>query len=1435
MSVPRTPRARDWWLPLAVLAVLVYVPLLLTDPGQVVADTKSYLYLDPGRLLSRAVSMWDPHVGLGTVPHQQIGYLWPAGPWYWAFEQLGVPDWVAQRLWLGTIMVGAGGGVLYLGRTWRWRPTSATAAAFLYALSPFVLTLAARISVLLLPFAGLPWLLALTVRALHSKGWRHPALFGLTVATIGSVNATSVLLVGLVPVLWILYSAFGSRDVSTSRAATTAAKIGAVTLAVNLWWISGLSVQATDGIEVLRYTETAKVVADASVSHEVLRGLGYWFFYGGDRLGPWIEPSVDYTQRLWLLGLTYALPILGLLALGVVRWRHRAFLVGMLLVGTFIAVGAHPWGSPSPAGGIIKAFLLTDVGLAMRSLPRAVPLVALATALAIGAAVGALAEQVTRRGIIGAVAVAGLAYAALPPLWLRDMAPENLQRPEDIPSYWYDAAAYLDRGDDGTRVLEIPGLDFASYRWGNTVDPVTPGLMDRPYVARELIPYGTAPAADLLNALDLELQEQTMAEDGLAAVARLMGVGDVVLRNDSQYERYNTPRPRSLLDLVSSMPGLGEPTTFGDDVPNVPIADAPMVDEQHLARDGGLPASPAVVVFPVEDARPIVRTHAADHVLLLSGSGAGIVDAAQAGLIEGDELIRYSAELTDDPDFVREHLRGERGLLVTDTNRKRGERWTTVRHTQGFTETEDGGILGTDRTDNRLPVLPERPGTQTVAEHLGVEVRASDYGNPITYTPEERPANGVDGDPTTAWRVAAFADAVGHRIVLTAPVPVTTDEVTLLQPQTGEINRWITEVELAFDGEDELTVALDDSSRTQPGQTIDIGERTFRELSIEIEADTAGRRPGWDNLTSVGFAEIGVAGLEVDEIIRMPSDLLDAGGFRTLSYPLALVQTRIRSIATEVTRTDEEFSMARAVELPTTRDYALGGTARLSARAPTAVLDRLLGRGGVAAGEPGVTATSTLPGGLRHLPSNVLDRDPTTWWTTTFAAPPGQTLRIESAQPTTATEVSLLLVDDEVHSVPTTVRIIADGAEVLAAPLSTTPAGDGLVAATVALPAPITATTFEVAFPEISARTTMDWYSKGPVVLPIAVAEVGVGDLTVPSPGDIVDTGCREDLVQVDGRPVPVRVRGTTRDALDGDGLALSSCEAAVTIAGGDRTFRTAEGRETGIDIDQLVWRSDAGGAASSSATAPLMDDAPEAPRVRVRSQDDATVEIRIDGADPGAPFWLVLGQSHSPGWELQTEDAETEGTQLVDGYANGFLVTPTASSFDATLRFTPQNRVEVGLLTSAIAVLGALVLALLPVREIRPLPIPLQEPLRRLRALTWEGALPTRRDARILGAVVAVATALLVTVPIGLAAGVAAGLATRRETWRPLFTLLPAGLLAVAAGYVLVLQLRNEIPPGLHWPNQTGRLHPLGLTAVVLLGVDVAIAQLWARRSDYR
>jgi hypothetical protein len=92
-----------------VLVVVAYVPMLLNDVGRVAADTKAYLYLDPGRLLARAPYMWQPEVALGSVTHQNIGYLWPVGPFFWLGEALGLPDWITQRLWLGSVLLACAG------------------------------------------------------------------------------------------------------------------------------------------------------------------------------------------------------------------------------------------------------------------------------------------------------------------------------------------------------------------------------------------------------------------------------------------------------------------------------------------------------------------------------------------------------------------------------------------------------------------------------------------------------------------------------------------------------------------------------------------------------------------------------------------------------------------------------------------------------------------------------------------------------------------------------------------------------------------------------------------------------------------------------------------------------------------------------------------------------------------------------------------------------------------------------------------------------------------------------------------------------------------------------------------------------------------------------------------------------------------------------
>ena len=152
----------------------------------------------------------------------------------------------------------------------------------------------------------------------------------------------------------------------------------------------------------------------------------------------------------------------------------------------------------------------------------------------------------------------------------------------------------------------MPGSDFASYRWGDTVDPITPGLVDRPYVAREAAPFGSPGSIDLLAAFDRRFQEGLLEPRALAPVARMLAAGDVLYRADLQYERYRTPRPRALWSqLQPTPPGLGAPEAYGEPVRAVP--EVPLNDEQALGLPPDAPDPPPVAVFPVEGARPVTR------------------------------------------------------------------------------------------------------------------------------------------------------------------------------------------------------------------------------------------------------------------------------------------------------------------------------------------------------------------------------------------------------------------------------------------------------------------------------------------------------------------------------------------------------------------------------------------------------------------------------------------------------------------------------------------------------------------------------------------------------------------------------------------------------------------------------------------------------------
>ncbi|HTD51222.1 MAG TPA: alpha-(1-_3)-arabinofuranosyltransferase family protein, partial [Acidimicrobiia bacterium] len=765
-------------------------------------------------------------------------------------------------------------------------------------------------------------------------------------------------------------------------------------------------------------------------------------------------------------------------------------------------------------------------------------------------AVGSLRRR--RFPAVGAALVAlvvVLIVVNMPALFAGTFYGKNLERPEQIPAYWTQATKYLDAQGNATRVLEEPGADFAAYTWGNTVDPITPGLMNRPYVARELIPYGTAGTADLLNALDRRFQEGVADPAGVAALLRRMGIGDVVLRNDIQYQRYNLVSPRELDRVFTQIPGLGPPIDFGPPSPSSQVTPAPGAreeDEIDLMAPANEPLLNPVVVYPVEHTTPIVHAESTQHAVMLSGDGEGMIDASNVGLLDGAGVVQYSASYPT-PAALRNAVRPTATLVVTDENRARARIWSSVLDNVGYTQQPGETPLVTDPADARLPLFPAEPADAlTYTQQRGVtSVQASAYGNTITYTPEDRAARALDGNPFTAWRAASLGNAIGQVIRLQLTAPITTDHVNLVQPLNGPRNRWITNVELIFDNKSTMSVALDASSRTAAGQTITFGPRRFSTFEIKITDLNDHRRKLFAGADAVGFAEIRLRDqhanqdVHVDEVVQMPQDLLDALAAQTTSHPLILVMTR-DALRPVPPRTDPEQSIARTFDLPAARTFALTGNASVNPSASDTAIGAAFGF------PPTVTAdaSASLPGCLACHAASAADGIPATAWETPFATVGGQWVQFETAKPLTVSNMNLQVVADGRHSVPTSIALQVDNAvrHLTLPPISAHGAENATTTVPLHFPA-MTGRRIRMTITGVRAQLATRESTFDTVVAPVGIAELGIPGLRVASAPAALPGVCRSDLLTIDGQAVAVRVTGAAQHASQIDGLSVTPCD----------------------------------------------------------------------------------------------------------------------------------------------------------------------------------------------------------------------------------------------------------------------------------------------------
>jgi arabinofuranan 3-O-arabinosyltransferase len=1417
----RLLRPRAGVAPLEVLALvaITVVPLLLGADGRVNADTKQYLYLDPLGLLDRARVLWDAKVGGGTVTHQAIGYLWPMGPWFAATDALGIPAWAAQRLWVGGLQLSAALGALVLFRHLLPRHPVQLAAAAAYGLSPFALGHVTGQSGLLVPFAALGWMVWAMARAVDAGGgWRWPAVFALVVTTAGSLNGSSLFFAVLAAVLWVP-AAVATRAGTDARAAIgVLVRAGALTLLCQLWWLVAYAVGGRYGLPILSVTENVQTTNATTSATEVLRGLGYWFFYGSDAEGQWLRDiAPPYLASGSLLVLTFAVPI-GALALGAaVRWPPRAYFATLVGVGTVVAVGAFPEPVRSPAGAAFEALSRrSDLVLSLRNTQRAGALVALGLAGLAAGGLTALARRNPRAGAGAALALGTLAAVALPAQWRTGLIAERFHRPADVPAAWSEAGEHLDEGEG--RVLEVPGIDFASYRWGHTLDPVSVGLTDRPVLARELVPMGGPAGVSVLSALDRSLHEGWFEPEALAPVARLLGAADVLVRNDLEHERYRTVRPAVAWPaLAGPSAGLGRPVVFGDGYRNRAGPGRPMIDEIELGlRHAGAdpdPALPQVAVLPVPGGgREPLSALAHGAGVVVDGDGEGVVAAAAAGLLDDpDGPVLLAADLLSPADRLERSVGPGTRYVLTDSNRKRAQRWYALRENVGATEPATSALVLDDPSDARLVMAGEdRLESRTVVEWQGAQrVWATAYGTPFTLLPEERPSNAFDGDDGTAWRVEIGPTRPPYRIGIDAGRDLDADHVVLVPPQQRPGTVAVTRVAVTLDGRRRVVVDADEAQARDPaGLRVDLDGAPFERLAVEILETAPARGPA-------GFAEVRVPGLAVDEVVVLPTGLLDRLGPGFDEVPLAVALTRLRADPAEPVRADPEPTIRRRVHLPGPVALQVGGTARLAPGAPEPTLDGLLGAGD---GTWAATARSSehLPGSVHARASSAFDGERSTAWSTPLVGVTNQWLELDLSEGAMLlSELEVGVVADEHHSTPTRLLLELDGGapvDLAVPPVEPGPPGT-VRTVTLPLPQPLGGSRLRVTVLEVDPRTSPDWYTAEPATLPVAIAGIATPGAPLRPPAAPVDTGCRDDLLRVGGQAVPLRVTGPTTSAERYPALDVEACGEPLVLGPGPVEIETAPGLETGVHLDRLVLRNQAWDAAPTT----VESGTGRPPRVEVTSSGAASARATITSTD-GEPFWLLLDQSVNDGWELRIDGATVDGPRPLDAYAAGWLVEPDGpGELVASVRWGPQRTATLALWASGIGVLLTLVLALWPRRDRVPPPSVVAPEL--VRALPA----PTRVAVGL-----ATVTAAVVVHPLAAIPAWGAMAAARR--WPLAGRWLPVALVAASMATVVVSQLRSRHTADFDWPREVGTWHGLALLGVVILAIGAADEAL-ARR----
>jgi arabinofuranan 3-O-arabinosyltransferase len=1300
--------------------------------GQVVFDTKLGVDIDPAGFLARLWNLWNPLEWLGTLQDQYIGYAFPMAPFYLVTHVIGVPAWLAERLWMSLLIAVGGTGLARLAAALGiGSPRSRLVAGLVFALWPTFTILVGSTSASVLPGVVAPWAVLPLVPAVRRGSVpRAAARSGVAVLCMGGVNAAVTLEALILPGLYILACARGKR-----RAGLAACWALAVALATS-WWAGPLLLQGRYSFNFLPYIEQAATTTRTMSAAAALTGAGNWTAYFN--LGtPWLSAGWTMVSAPAAILASAAAAGAGLAGLARRDLPHAAWLRLAAGIAAAGAVAGY-WG---PLGGPFHApvdRLLNGTLAPLRNVYKLESVLALVLALGMAHGLAGLMRRAAgppaatrwawpgapRRLAAGAAVVAVLAGLALPYLWDQVLNPGSFSR---VPGYWSQVASYLAARSPREPAFVVPADAHGMYVWGSPIDDPLEPLARSPWAERGLVPFGGAGAQTFLDTAETAI-ESGQQVPGLAAYLARAGVRYVVVRNDLSPAMAGYTSPRAVHQTLAQS-GFRRVAAFGPRIGGGPatsvVSELPGARLSYPAVEVYAPAGASSAgLASIGPAQVLPASHTVlvdggpDALLQLTGQGilgtrpAVVAGDVRAGDVRGGDVRGGDVRAGD----VR--AAGPSLWAVTDGLRRADNAFGLV--TSNVSETYTASQVNppddqlSDSGGPPRQLLPVPARLQTVAVLAGAaSVTASSVGSWLTEAPQYDPVNAFDGNSDTAWAAGVPGSSAGQWIQVTFHRRLALPARARIRLLTDSPDRAVATRLLVSTAAGRARTALRPAGRTQPLRLPPGPTRWLRLTVTRV-------RPGAAGGPDAGLRDVLIPGVRVRSYLEPAQD--PAGrraGSQAFSFQQQLPSPALLANAAAYPPLARMFSTAA------TRRFRLAATAiALPGRALTALLAQLPQAGlavPAARASPAVPAARAGPA----VPAARASRGKAAWaghgTATVPAAParrgelvvtasstlghlpslaPANLFRAARASPWIAASAHPVLQlswrghrrigdlvvtpDNGVGASPREIRIASPAGVRVA-----TVGFGGLVTLT----RPLITDRLSISFPASQPASAAATIVARPGSLPIALSRIVIPGLAglrpaVPDPGTTFRLACGQGPeLTVDGRGYATAVSGQVTDLINFRPVRVRLCAAGTLRLPAGRHWLTAAAPAP-FAVTSLSLTDGPAATGTTSGPGPATADAVRA--VTVLSWQAERRSLRMG---PGRESYLEVHQNASPGWVATLNGRRLRPVRL-DGWQQGYVL-PAGAGGIVRLSFAPAGFYHAWLVAAALGVLALLAVAL--------------------------------------------------------------------------------------------------------------------------------------------